>query len=88
MASEPDGLLLAGKVNRSAILEGTGMVEPQNFFFRVVAGMVMAPVMAIALYGTARLVAMAVARWMPECALKRKLLTDTETKKLAYRPKR
>jgi hypothetical protein len=40
--------------------------------------------MAFVLYGIARLIAMAVAKWMPESALKRKLLTDTETKKSAY----
>lgn len=58
------------------------------WFMKVVIGMVMAPAMAFVLYGTARLIAMALARWMPESDLKRKLLTDTETKQLAYRPKR
>lgn len=58
------------------------------WFVKVVIGMVMAPVMAFMLYGTARLIALALARWMPDSPLKRKLLTDTETGKLAYRPKR
>lgn len=62
-------------------------MDPQSIFLRVFLGMLIAPVMAILFYGTARLVAMALARWMPECALKRKLLTDTVTKQLAYRPK-
>lgn len=57
-------------------------------FLKVFGGFIIAPIMAILFFGTARLVAIAVARWMPECALKRKLLTDTETKRLAYRPKR
>lgn len=50
-------------------------------------GIVIAPAVAILLYGTARLVAKAVARWMPESALKRRLLTDTETGRLAYKPR-
>lgn len=61
-------------------------MDPQSFFIRVLLGAIIAPAMAVTLYLPARLVAMAVAKWMPECALKRKLLTDTETKKLAYRP--
>lgn len=56
-------------------------------FIKVFGGLILAPVMTILFYGTARLIAMGVARWMPESALKRKLLTDTETKRLAYRPK-
>lgn len=56
-------------------------------FIKVFGGFLIAPVMALLLYGTARLIAMGVAKWMPESSLKRKLLTDTETKRLAYRPK-
>lgn len=50
-------------------------------------GAVSAPVIAFVLYGTARLVAISLAKWMPESALKRRLLTDTDTGRLAYRPK-
>jgi len=87
MASEPDGLLLAARVDRSYILDGTGIVDPQNIFLRFFMGMLIAPAMAILLYGTARLVAMGVAKWMPESALKRRLLTDTESGRLAYKPR-
>jgi hypothetical protein len=55
-------------------------------FIKIFGGFIMAPLITVLLYGTARLIAMAVARWMPECRLKRALLTDTETKKLAYIP--
>lgn len=61
-------------------------MDPQQIFLRMFLGMLIAPVMVILFYGTARLVAMALAKWMPESALKRKLLTDTVTKQLAYRP--
>lgn len=87
MASEPAGLLLAARVERSCILFGTGIVDPQNIFLRVFLGFLIAPVIAILFYGTARLVAMGVARWMPESALKRRLLTDTESGRLAYKPR-
>lgn len=56
-------------------------------FIKVFGGFIIAPAMAILLYGTARLVAMGVARWMPESALKRRLLTDTESGRLAYQPR-
>ena len=62
-------------------------MDPQNIFVRVFLGMLIAPVMAILFYGTARLVAMGVAKWMPESALKRRLLTDTESGRLAYKPR-
>jgi len=55
-------------------------------FIKVFGGMLLAPVMGFVFFGTARLIAMGVARWMPDSPLKRKLLTDTETKRLAYRP--
>lgn len=88
MASEPAGLLDAAIVNRSLIFEGTGMsVDPQNFFLRIALSTVITPIVGIVLYGTARLVAMAVAKWMPESELKRKLLTDTESGRLAYKPR-
>lgn len=60
-------------------------MDPQNIFFRFLIGMIIAPVMATLLYGVARLVAMGVAKWMPESALKRRLLTDTESGRLAYK---
>lgn len=44
------------------------------------------PVAAIVLYGTARLVAMVLVRVMPDSKLKRKLFTDTDTGLLAYKP--
>ena len=56
-------------------------------FIKVFFGLLIAPIMAILFYGTARLIAMGLARWMPESALKRRLLTDTETGRLAYKPR-
>lgn len=55
-------------------------------FLKVFGGFIIAPIVCILLYGTARLFAMALVKWMPECKLKRILLTDTETKQLAYKP--
>lgn len=86
MGSEPAGLLDEAIVCRSAIFTGTGMSDPQMIFFRIAAGMVIGPVMAIVLFGTARLGAMALVKWMPDSWLKRRLLTDTETGRLAYKP--
>lgn len=62
-------------------------MDPQNIFVRWFLGFLIAPAMAILFYGTARLIAMGVARWMPESALKRRLLTDTESGRLAYKPR-
>lgn len=62
-------------------------MDPQQIFLRVFLGLLIAPTMAILFYGTARLVAMGVAKWMPESALKRRLLTDTESGRLAYKPR-
>lgn len=50
-------------------------------------GIIIAPAVAIVLFGTARIVAIALVRWMPESKLKQKLLTDTDTRRLAYTPK-
>jgi len=86
MGSEPAGLLDAAMVNKSAIFTGTGMSDPQMTFFRIAAGFVVGPVIAIVLFGTARLGAMALVKWMPDSWLKRRLLTDTETGRLAYKP--
>lgn len=61
-------------------------MDPQLLFIKIFGGFIITPLVAILFYGTARLVAMGVAKWMPESALKRALLTDTETKKLAYKP--
>lgn len=88
IASEPAGLLDEAIVYRSAILVGTAMLfDPQWTFMRIGMGIAIGPAVAIVLYGTARLVAMAVAKWMPESVLKRRLLTDTETGRLAYKPR-
>lgn len=62
-------------------------MDPQQIFLRVFLGVLIAPTTAILFYGTARLIAMGVARWMPESALKRRLLTDTESGRLAYKPR-
>lgn len=73
-------------VYKSAIFTGTGMSDPQMVFFRLAAGFVIGPAIAILLFGVARLGAMALVKWMPESWLKRRLLTDTETGSLAYKP--
>lgn len=44
------------------------------------------PVTAIVLYGSARLIAMFLVRVLPDSKLKRKLFTDTDTGLLAYKP--
>ena len=56
-----------------------------HFWMRIAMGVVIYPATAILFYGIARLVAMAVLRWMPECKLKDKLLTDTATGRVARR---
>ncbi|MBB3226984.1 hypothetical protein FHW69_001585 [Luteibacter sp. Sphag1AF] len=63
------------------------MFDPQSFFVRLFLGLIIAPAIGILLFGTARLIAMAIAKWMPESALKRRLLTDTESGRLAYKPR-
>jgi hypothetical protein len=73
-------------VYKSAIFTGTGMSDPQMIFFRIAMGFVIGPIVAIVLFGLARLGAMALVKWMPESWLKRRLLTDTETGRLAYKP--
>lgn len=55
---------------------------------RVLMSIALYPVVAIALFGSARLIAMLFRRVMPDCWLKRKLLTDTDTGLLAYRPRK
>lgn len=55
-------------------------------FIKIFGGFVIAPIVAFAILGPARLGAVAVRKWMPECWLKRKLLTDPETGKLDYIP--
>lgn len=72
-------------MNKSAIFTGTGMSDPQMVFFRIACGFVIGPVIAILLFGMARLGAMALVKWMPDSWLKRRLLTDTETGRLAYK---
>ena len=44
------------------------------------------PVVAIVLFGSARLIAMVLVRVLPDSKLKRKLFTDTDTGLLAYKP--
>lgn len=73
-------------MNRSLIFEGTDMSDPQMIFWRIAMGFVIGPVVAIVLFGAARLGAIALVKWMPESSLKRRLLTDTETGRLAYKP--
>jgi hypothetical protein len=63
------------------------MNQDNHTLFRIFMGVVTTPAIAFVLYGIARLVAMALVKWMPESALKRRLLTDTDTGRLAYRPK-
>lgn len=62
-------------------------MTPHDQVVRFGMGIIVAPAMAIALFGTARIIALLLARWMPESKLKRKLLTDTDTHRLAYTPK-
>lgn len=54
--------------------------------FRLAVAAVAYPVGAIILYGSARLIAMVLVRVIPDCKLKRKLFTDTDTGLLAYKP--
>lgn len=44
------------------------------------------PLVAIVLFGSARLIAMVLVRVIPDGPLKRKLFTDTDTGLLAYKP--
>lgn len=53
---------------------------------RMAMAVVIYPVAAIVLYGSARLIAMLLVRVMPDSKLKRKLFTDTDTGLLAYKP--
>jgi hypothetical protein len=53
---------------------------------RMAMAVVIYPVTAIVLYGSARLIAMALVRVLPDSKLKRKLFTDTDTGLLAYKP--
>ena len=72
-------------MNRSLIFEGTGMPSPQFLFLKFLLGAIIAPVMCFILYGIARLIAMVLAKNMPDGRLKRLLLRDTETGILAYK---
>lgn len=53
---------------------------------RIAISVVVYPLTAIVLFGTARLVAMALVRLLPDSKLKRRLFTDTDTGLLAYKP--
>lgn len=53
---------------------------------RMAMAIVIYPVAALVLYGSARLIAMVLVRVLPDSKLKRKLFTDTDTGLLAYKP--
>ena len=53
---------------------------------RMAMAVVIYPVTALVLYGSARLIAMLLVRVLPDSNLKRKLFTDTDTGLLAYKP--
>jgi hypothetical protein len=53
---------------------------------RMAMSVVLYPVMAIVLYGAARLLAMVLVRVIPDGRLKRKLFRDVDTGLLAYKP--
>lgn len=55
-------------------------------FERIAMSVVIYPLTAIVLFGSARLIAMVIVRVMPDGKLKRKLFTDTNTGLLAYKP--
>lgn len=61
------------------LIENTPMV-------RMAMGLVIYPVVAIVLYGSARLIAMGLVRVIPDGRLKRWLFRDTDTGLLAYKP--
>lgn len=63
------------------------MFDVSHWYVRYAMSLLIYPAVAIGLYGSARLIAMALVRWMPESALKRRLLTDADTGRLAYRSK-
>ena len=53
---------------------------------RMAMAVVIYPLAAFLLYGSARLIAMVLVRVLPDSKLKRKLFTDTDTGLLAYKP--
>ena len=53
---------------------------------RMAMAVVIYPVVAIVLYGSARLIAMLLVRIIPDGPLKRRLFRDTDTGLLAYKP--
>ena len=53
---------------------------------RTAMAVVIYPVAAIVLYGSARLIAMLLVRIIPDGPLKRRLFRDTDTGLLAYKP--
>ena len=53
---------------------------------RMAMSVVIYPVVAIVLFGSARLIAMLLVRVLPDSKLKRKLFTDSDTGLLAYKP--
>lgn len=63
------------------------LVDGNNPVVRFAYGLVILPIVAIVLYGSARIAAMILVRIIPDGPLKRRLFTDTETGRLAYTPK-
>lgn len=61
-------------------------MSDHHALFRLVVATAAYPVGAILLYGSARLIAMVLVRIIPDCKLKRRLFTDTDTGLLAYKP--
>lgn len=54
---------------------------------RAAMGIAVGPIVAIVIYGSARILAMILVRIIPESRLKRRLFTDADTGRLAYTPK-
>lgn len=62
------------------------MIADHHQLVRLIFTVLAYPVMAIILFGVARITAKCVVRFMPDCALKRRLFTDVDTRLLAYKP--
>lgn len=62
------------------------MLVENSPVIRMAMAVVIYPVTALVLYGSARLIAMLLVRVLPDSNLKRKLFTDTDTGLLAYKP--
>lgn len=62
------------------------MLIENSAMVRTAMAVVIYPIAATVLYGSARLIAMVLVRVLPDSKLKRKLFTDTDTGLLAYKP--